>query len=337
MRAIEKRQERFDELVSNLEDSMAVLTLVDLGIFELLYKNPLSAQGLAHETQTDAFRLSRFLNLAAGLGYIRKQETLYSLHEHDRPLFDPSDRMSKSHRLYGLHKRLHSYSHASEVLKSGIPLEVAGSGGDVSEDDRRRFLTYLHNSSVSAAQEVAQWTTLFPVSQVLDIGAGAGTYLYEILKKHPEAKGTWVDRANAVPLGEKTAKEEGVSDRVNFLGGDFFEDDLGNGFDFVILSNLVHCFDMSSNQKLISKLANTMPPGGHLLIKDFDIDEERTGPISSLRFAVTMSLVGNDGDTFSEKDVKEMVHPSGLQHKITFRMKASPNSYGILFEKKMSI
>ena len=117
--------------------------------------------------------------------------------------------MSKSHRLYGLHKRLHSYSHASEVLKSGIPLEVAGSGGDVSEDDRRRFLTYLHNSSVSAAQEVAQWTTLFPVSQVLDIGAGAGTYLYEILKKHPEAKGTWVDRANAVPLGEKTAKKKG--------------------------------------------------------------------------------------------------------------------------------
>jgi hypothetical protein len=43
--------------------------------------------------------------------------------------------------------------------------------------------------------------------------------------------------------------------------------------------------------------------------------------------------VGNDGDTFSENDVKEMVRPAGLSHKLTFRMKESPHSYGILFEK----
>ena len=329
----EERQERFDLLVSNLEDSMAVLALVDLGVFNLLYEDAYSAQGLAHETQTDAFRLSRFLNLAAGLGFIKKVDERYSLFEEDRPLFDPKDRYSKGHRLNGLKKRIQSYGQAIDVLKSGVPLEVAGSGGDVSEEERRGFLTYLHHASIPSAKEVAQWTTLFPVSEVLDIGAGAGTYLYEILKQHPQARGTWVDRENAISLGQETATHEGVIERVNFHGGDFFEDDLGNGFDFVILSNLVHCFDVPANQRLISKLAEAMPPGGHLLIKDFDVDDARTGPLKSLRFGVTMALVGNDGDTFSENDVKEMVRPAGLSHKLTFRMKESPHSYGILFEK----
>ena len=333
MTALEQRQERFDLLVSNLEDSMAVLALVDLGIFQLLHKDAYSAQGLAHETQTDAFRLSRFLNLAAGLGFIRKTGTLYSLYDEDKPLFDPQDRYSKGHRLNGLKRRLHNYGQAIEVLKSGVPLEVAGSGGDVSEEERRAFLTYLHNASIPSAQEVAQWTKLFSVSQVLDIGAGAGTYLWEILKLHPAAHGTWVDRVNAIPLGEETAKAQGVFERVNFHGGDFFEDEIGNGYDFIILSNLVHCFDIPTNQKLIHKLADTMPPGAHLLIKDLDVDDDRTGPLKSLRFGVTMALVGNDGDTFSENDVKEMVAPSGLAHKMTFRMKSSPHSYGILFEK----
>ena len=331
--ALEQRQERFDLLVSNLEDSMAVLALVDLGVFNLLYKDAHSAQGLAHETQTDAFRLSRFLNLAAGLGFIRKQGDLYALYEEDKPLFDPHDRFSKGHRLSGFKRRLQNYGQAIEVLKSGVPLEVAGSGGDVSEKERRAFLTFLHNASVSSAQEVAHWTTLFPVSQALDVGAGAGTYLWEVLKKHPNAKGTWVDRENAIPLGEETARAEGVVERVNFLGGDFFEDDLGNGYDFVMLSNLVHCFDIPTNQKLISKLVDTMPTGGHMLVKDLDVDDDRTGPLKSLRFGVTMALVGNDGDTFSENDVKEMVAPSGLRHKLTFRMKSSPHSYGMLFEK----
>ena len=70
-----------------------------------------------------------------------------------------------------------------------------------------------------------------------------------------------------------------------------------------------------------------------LLIKDFNVDPERTGPLKSLRFGVAMALVGNEGDTYSQDDVKEMVRPSGLQHEITLGMRTSPHSYGMLFQK----
>ena len=101
----------------------------------------------------------------------------------------------------------------------------------------------------------------------------------------------------------------------------------------MILSNLVHCFDMTTNQQLISKLAASMNPGGRMLIKDFDVDDERSGPLRSLRFGIMMTLVGNDGDTYSQRDVLEMVAPAGLKHEITLGMRTSPHSYGMLFTK----
>ncbi len=330
---VERTRQRFENLVEQLEDSAAILTLVDLGVFDLLFKKAQSAEALAQATQTDSFRLSRFLNLASALGFMAKNGDEYALLDGDRDLFDPEQSYRHGNRLQGLKKRLTTFLAADEILRTGVPLEVAGSGGDVSEADRRGFLSYLHHASLDVAAEVASWTQYFSLSRVMDVGSGAGTYLWEVLKAHPQAQGQWVDRKNAIALAQEVATAEGVVDRVNFLGGDFFEDPLGEGYDLIILSNLVHCFDMQANQRLISQLSHSLSPGGRMLIKDFEVDDARTGPLKSLRFGIMMTLVGNDGDTYSQNDVLEMVRPAGLAHEITLGMRTSPHSYGMIFKK----
>ena len=140
-RVVQSR-ERFERLVEQLEDSTAVLTLVDLGVFDRLFESERTAEELGHLTGTDAFRLSRYLNLTAALGFLSKTGDKYRIREEDRPLFDPNCLYRHGNRLQGLQRRLKTFLAADQVLKSGTPLEVAGSGGDVSEEDRRAFSAF---------------------------------------------------------------------------------------------------------------------------------------------------------------------------------------------------
>ena len=86
---LKSRRDVFSKIIDNMQESMLVMALADVGAFQALRMAPSTAEVLAQKLEVQAFHLSRFLNAAVGLGFLRKDGDLYAVVPGDEPLFDP--------------------------------------------------------------------------------------------------------------------------------------------------------------------------------------------------------------------------------------------------------
>ena len=61
---------------------------------------------------------------------------------------------------------------------------------------------------------------------------------------------------------EEFVAKEGLSDRVRFHEGNFFDDDLPQA-DVIIMGHILHDWDMSQKKMLLRKAYDALPNGGH--------------------------------------------------------------------------
>jgi hypothetical protein len=77
---------------------------------------------------------------------------------------------------------------------------------------------------------------------IVDVGGGHGYLLGAVLAAHPGVSGVLFDRPEVVDGAEANLKRLGVADRVELVGGSFF-DAVPAGGDGYLLSNVIHDWD----------------------------------------------------------------------------------------------
>jgi len=172
----------------------------------------------------------------------------------------------------------------ADVLGDDRPLQVAGSGGEVSAQERRRFLRYIHTVSVDVADEVAD--LLAPAHRVLDLGSGLGTYALALVRRGATTA-TLVDRPNAEGPIRELWDEEGLSDRMTFLGGDLME--------------------------LFARIREGLAPEGRVAVKDIAIAEDGLSPDDASRFAVSMAMFTESGGVYPASVVAGWLVEAGFR------------------------
>jgi hypothetical protein len=109
-----------------------------------------------------------------------------------------------------------------------------------------------------------------------------------------------------------------VADRIGFRVGDMIKDDLGNGYDIVLLSAICHMFSVEENEKLIGKCYGALNKGGRLVIQDFILDGDKTAPQTAALFALNMLVGTPGGNSYSEGEYfawMKAVGFDGVEHK----------------------
>jgi len=107
-------------------------------------------------------------------------------------------------------------------------------------------------------------------------------------------------------------KQAGLQGRLTLVAGDYDKNELGRGFDLIFLSAIIHSNSPQGNRDLIRKGAAALNPSGQLVVQDFIVGEERTGPPFGVLFALNM-LVGTEaGDTYTESEVRGWMAEAGL-------------------------
>lgn len=88
-------------------------------------------------------------------------------------------------------------------------------------------------------EAAVEFVKLHEVRNILDLGTGSGCILLSILADFPELSGTGIDKsAAALEIARENAERLGVSDRVQWVEGSWFEESLpgklGKRFDIVV-------------------------------------------------------------------------------------------------------
>jgi ubiquinone/menaquinone biosynthesis C-methylase UbiE len=198
-----------------------------------------------------------------------------------------------------------------EALRSGKSQQKEAQ--ERSSDELRNFILGMSDIGKMSAQEILEKVDLSACRHVLDVGGGPGSYSIAFLNAHPAMHATLFDHPEVLPIAREQVVKANLEDRFSFIGGDLASDDLGQGYDLILVSNIIHSFGMEANEQLVQKCYRALQAGGLLIIKDFLVEPDRSGPPFGLLFALHMFVNTTDGDTYSTTDVARWTDQAGFE------------------------
>ena len=159
---------------------------------------------------------------------------------------------------------------------------------------------------------------------ILDIGGGAGIYSASWLGLNPAARSTQLDWAPINAIARRLVAERGVADRFTCIDGDFHSTDFGTAaYDVAVYSHIAHQEGPEDNVALFAKARGALKPGGTLVICDYVVDDDRSGPPFALIFASEMLLKSRQGGTWRRADYHAWLTKAGFED-VSFQPTPSP-------------
>src|SRR5205807_9182115 len=114
----------------------------------------------------------------------------------------------------------------------------------------RRLTLGLAGRAKNVAPVLAQRVPLGNGKVLLDVGGGTGIYSIACLKRYPRLRAIVWDRPQVLKVAREFAEAEGVLDRIEFVPGDMFVDPEPADCDVVLLSNILHDWDVAECKAL---------------------------------------------------------------------------------------
>lgn len=149
--------------------------------------------------------------------------------------------------------------------------------------------------------------------KVLDIAAGHGVFGITLARHNPNAQIVAVDWANVLEVARENARAAGVADRYRILPGSTFEVDFGEGYDVVLLTNLLHHFDTAACEQLLRKIHAALRPGGRVAMLEFVPNDDRISPPIPASFALIMLSNTPAGDAYTFSEYRQMFCNAGFE------------------------
>lgn len=210
-----------------------------------------------------------------------------------------------------------------DLLKSNRPLGTDDSGGAAfiyrdgirsameAEDSARHFTLALAGRAKNVAPALAEAVSMRDSKLLLDVGGGTGIYTYALLQKNPHLRAVIFDRPEVLKVAADMGKEYGVLDRCELTGGDMFADEFPAGADAILLSNILHDWDLPECQLLLDRCAEAIPAGGRVLIHDVFLNDTMDGPLPVALYSASLFSF-TEGRAYSVAEYGEMLASAGL-------------------------
>jgi predicted nicotinamide N-methyase len=204
-----------------------------------------------------------------------------------------------------------SWGRLTEIVRTG---EARRSVEELERDEQgvRAFIGAMHTIGLGLARGVVARLDLSGRRNLIDVGGGSGVYTIAVLQAAPEMRATVFDRPLVTEVARQRLAEEGMSDRVELVNGDFYVDALPTGHDLALLSAIIHQNDAEQNIELYRKVFDALVPGGTLVVRDFVMSEDHTEPPDGAFFAINMLVNTPGGSTYSFEEISEDLEAAGF-------------------------
>ena len=150
--------------------------------------------------------------------------------------------------------------------------------------------------------------------KVLDVACGHGLFGIAFAKQNPYVEVTAADWSNVLTVAKENAEIAGVSERMRYVPGDAFEQDLGEGYDIVLFANFLHHFSPSKCEEIIAKAHHCLKHDGRAVTFEFIANQDRISPPLASIFTMMMLGTTPEGDVYTFEEIKQMFSNCGFKN-----------------------
>jgi len=299
--------------------SKTLLSAIELGLFTTLGEGSLNVQELSQNLQLHPRGARDFLDALVALGMLRRDDGRYSNSPETRLFLDRSQPSYLGGILEMANSRLYPFwGSLTDALRTGLPQNEASRGQDLfaelyADPDRlRQFLSAMSGISMGAARAIA---AKFPWSEYktfVDVGCAQGCLPVQVALSNPHIQGKGFDLAPVKPIFEEYAAKFGLTDRLHFQPGSFFNDPLPSA-DVIVMGHILHDWDLGTKQMLLRKAYDALPDGGALVVYEALIDDDRRENAFGLLMSLNMLIETPGGFDYTGADCREWMRQAGFR------------------------
>lgn len=179
------------------------------------------------------------------------------------------------------------------------------------DDSARRLTLSLAGRARNVAPALAARVDLSTSRRLLDVAGGSGLYSIAILRKFPELRAIVFDREPVLKVARELAGKYGVSDRLECVPGDMFRDPWPD-CDAILLSNVLHDWDVPECRELLKRSAEKLPENAPLLIHDVLLNDALDGPLPIALYSAALFTL-TEGRAYSRLEYEGWLNEAGFR------------------------
>jgi O-methyltransferase domain/Dimerisation domain len=312
--------ERILKLGYAYREAKVLLSAVELGVFTALAeaKAPLAVETLTNRIGINKRGARDFFDALVALELLdrddigryacRPETALYLDRQKSTYLGDELEYSNAP--LYGRWNLL------TRALKSGKPQNaVVGKVYPGLYADPTALEAFAKAMSAVTLQAATAIAAKFPWPQyqtVIDIGSAQGCLPVQIAHVYAHLAGGGFDLPPIEPVFDRYVQEYGLSSRLRFYPGDFFQDPLPTA-DVLIMGRVLHNWDLATKKMLLKKAYDALPAEGALIVYERLIDDERRVNATGLLSSLNMLIMTEGGFEFTAADCVGWMHEIGFR------------------------
>lgn len=308
MNSLHDNKENFSEIdpvAISLYGFMSTKLLIsfhNLGVFSLISKEKkISVLNVSEKLDLNAHALGRAFEVALAWGLLKKEKNLYSLPERvERFTVSGSTDYLGPILEHFDNSTIPLFEYLECALKDGNPQwlrmkENQGRDGHafkaLFEDDRyaKSFHQAMWNLGFSASCELVAKGVVDDVEYMIDLGGGSGAFSIAACNQKKLLKACVFDLPQVESYCDENIVKHGLEDRLSFISGDFWKDELPQAHCYALGYVLSNWSDEDCI-KLLKKIYNHLDDGGKIIILERILEEDRSGPFLGLMQDMAMLI-----------------------------------------------
>lgn len=289
------------EIASAYQKSKILLTACELDIFSALGDEMKTSKEVAFETETDERAIDRLMNALCHLQLLTKHNDKFSNTKGTRRFLvhGSSEYLG---RLMHLTHIWDKWGTLTEAVKKGTAV-VYDDITDKDEEWIKSFINSMHSRGRMQAPDIIREINFDGINKVLDLGCGSGLYAIEMAKAKPSLDISVFDLPVVIDHTKEHLKEAGFENKIKTMPGDFHKDDIGEGYDLVFISSVIHFNSLWENVALMKKVYDSLNLNGMAVIQEQVVNDSRTDPADAVNLALNMLVNTKGGDSYTETDL----------------------------------
>jgi ubiquinone/menaquinone biosynthesis C-methylase UbiE len=305
---------RIMRMASAFQESSLLFAASDLGVFgKLAEMKTGTASELATALSLNERGTGLLLDACVAVGLLQKQAHSYANTPESEALLVPGSRMDLSAALRYNRDVYGAWGKVTQLARTGAPVEKPELHLGEDEARTRTFVMSMHGKAMAQAHSALSLLDVSGRRQLLDVGGGPGTFSVLLAKSNPQIRCTVLELAPIAAIARDLIAQQGQSERVSLLPGDYHETPFPEGNDVVLFFGMMHQEPASIIQDLLNRAYEAMIPGGVVYVMDMMTDSSHVNPPFSAMFAVNMALTKEHGWVFSDAELRHWMTSAGFQ------------------------
>lgn len=302
------------EIITHLLDavypSFAMLSGMDLDLFTILHKGPMTVEQLAGAIGVQAVKLRPLLYALVVSGLLTVEDDSFANSaEADHYLV-----RGKPSYMGGLKELTASnwtrVLNTAGTIRKGSPLQEYDYRG--TQNELMALFRGLYPGAVRDALRIMELYDFTGHSSLLDVGGGSGGLAITMVQANPHLKATILDLPSITPITKQFVEEAGAADRITIISGDAIHNSLNGLYDVVIARHLIQVLSADDSRTLLKNLTSVLKPGSVIHLIGWILDNSRLAPKNIVGTNLVLLNAYQDGQAYTEQEYHTWLDEAGF-------------------------